>query len=427
MFRAISICFTTVIALATPAGAQTSALPSRATVEWSESELRSLKSLSISRLTSVPHDPSNRYADNTEAARLGHRLFFDERLSRPPGVSCATCHQPELNFTDGLARSRGHGQTPRGAPTVVGTAHSPWFYWDGRRDSQWSQALTPLETQVEMDGRRIALARLIASDPDYQSAYESIFGALPDLSNSARFPELASPLGTPQQQTLWKRMSVEDRDAANRVFANIGKALAAYQRKLMPGPSRFDRYVDSLIARSGTSSELTEDEVAGLRLFVSPKAQCMRCHNGPLMTNHGFHNVGVPSDNAAQPDLGRVAATEEVLEDPFNCLGPYSDAQPNQCLELNYMKRTGEELRGAFKVPSLRNVSRTAPYMHAGQFETLAELLQHYNRPRSGVGHLELNPLQMNDRQLVQLESFLRTLDSEVAAEPSWLNAPVGE
>lgn len=391
---------------------------------WTDGEIRTLRSLWIGSVGDAPPDPSNRHADNPQAAALGRRLFFDKRLSRNGEVSCATCHRPELYFTDGLPRSTALGKTRRGAPTLIGTGYGTWFYWDGRRDSAWAQALAPLEAAEEMGGTRVRQIRLIAADPGYRLEYETLFGSLPELADRSRFPERAGPLGTPAEQAAWKKMSEPDRVAINRAYSNLGKALAAYQRKLVPGPSRFDRYVANGPGDPELESSLSPDEIAGLRLFVSPEVQCLRCHNGPLFTNGGFHNIGVPPRRGQPLDYGRFAAIEEVLDHEFNCIGPYSDADPSLCVELRFIKKAGEELPGAFKVPTLRNVAETAPYLHTGSFESLAELLEHYRSPRPALGHLELDPLRLTDEQLRQIELFLGTLTSPVAADPEWLTPP---
>ena len=161
---------------------------------WSEADIATLRSLWIGSLPPLPPDPSNVVADDPRAAQLGRKFFFDTRLSANGEVSCATCHQPDLLFTDGLARAEGIGTTLRGAPTIVGIAYSPWFYWDGRRDSQWAQALTPLEAGVEHGGTRTHYARLIYQDDAYRAEYEAIFGPLPDLSYSTRFPQKSGPV-----------------------------------------------------------------------------------------------------------------------------------------------------------------------------------------------------------------------------------------
>ena len=105
---------------------------------WSTEEVRILRSLWIGNLPRLSKDPSNAVGSNPKAAKLGHRLFFDKRFSGNGTIACATCHQPDRRFTDGIPVAKGMGKTTRNSPTIIGTAHSPWFFWDGRTDSQWS-------------------------------------------------------------------------------------------------------------------------------------------------------------------------------------------------------------------------------------------------------------------------------------------------
>ena len=381
-----------------------------------------LRSLWIGSLPPLPPDPSNAVADDPRAVDLGQRLFFDKRFSTNGEVACATCHQPARKFTDGLPLAKAVGTTARHTPSIVGVAYSPWFYWDGRRDSQWSQALTPLEAAPEHGGTRSQYVHLIDEDPEYRAAYESIFGPLPDFSDRERFPDVAGPVDNPDALAAWAAMAAADQTAINEAFANIGKAIAAYERKIMPGPSRFDSYVEALLANDTESmqSALTPEEVAGLRLFL--QSNCTRCHNGPLFTNNGFHNIGIPSGENMPLDFGRITAVQKVVEHEFNCLGPYSDADPSDCVELRFVKTLGEELPAAFKVPSLRNVGDTAPYMHTGQFATLRDVLNHYNEAKDGpLGHSDLEPLNLSDEALNQLAAFLRSLSGPLATDPKLL------
>ncbi len=129
---------------------------------FNEAELALLESLSIESLPALPPDPTNRWADDTQAAALGAAIFADTRFSSNGAVSCATCHRAELSFTDGSPTARGVGEVPRKTMTIVGTAYSQWLFWDGRKDSQWSQALGPLESLVEHGGTRLQYVRLIA-------------------------------------------------------------------------------------------------------------------------------------------------------------------------------------------------------------------------------------------------------------------------
>jgi cytochrome c peroxidase len=381
---------------------------------WSREELQHLRELSLASLEPLPPDPSNRVADDPRAAALGQRLFFDERFSSNGKVACATCHLPDKAFQDGTPLAKGVGTTDRRTMSVIGTARSPWQFWDGRKDSQWSQALGPLESAVEHGGDRTQYAHLAAAH--YAAEYEAIFGKLPDLQ---ALPKHAGPVPDEKARAAWEALPASDRDRVSTVFANLGKAIAAYERKLEPGPTRFDAYVDG----GAKGTQLSRDEIAGLKLFVG-KAQCIQCHSGPLLTNHEFHNTGVPAARGLPEDRGRLAGAKQVVQDEFNCLSRHSDAKPGQCGEIRFLESNPHQLR-QFRVPSLRGVAERAPYMHAGQFATLREVLEHYNRaPAAPAGHSELKPLNLQERELAQLEAFLRTLSGPVNAEAKWLRAP---
>jgi len=191
---------------------------------------------------------------------------------------------------------------------------------------------------------------------------------------------------------------------------NMGKAIAAFERRIEYAPSRFDRYVDAL-QDTGRAPQgaLSADEVAGLRLFIG-KASCVNCHNGPLLTNNDFHNTGVPARPGLPADKGRLAGADGVLRDECNCRSRWSDSR-SKCAELEFLVTGDHVLERAFKVPSLRNVVERAPYMHAGQFSTLSEVVEHYNRaPKAPAGHSELEPLRLSAQQRRQIEAFLRSL-----------------
>lgn len=396
--------------------------------EWTPEELKSIKGLWIGQLGALPPDPSNAVADNPEAARFGHALFFDPRLSANGGISCATCHQPIRQFSDGLKKGVAIGMSKRNTPNIVGTAYNAWFYWDGRKDSQWSQALSPLEDPAEHGGNRMQVVRLIASDPDYRRRYELLFGRLSDFDDASRFPPAAAPGINPQLDFAWRAMTMADRNSVNRVFANIGKAIAAYERLLMPGASPFDAYAEAIInADSAAQADLLDSEEAnGLRLFIG-KARCTECHNGPLFSNGEFHNTGIFAFPGDLPDRGRADGLRMVQADPFNCFGEFSDDPDPDCAELRFA-RTGIELIGAIKTPSLRNLQDTAPFMHRGQVETLREIIEHYNdAPLAMIGHNEAEfPLGLNRRERRQLEAFLHTLTAPPAVAAQWLAAPDG-
>lgn len=375
---------------------------------WSADEIAELDSLSLRTLGPIPSDPTNRVADDPAAAAFGERLFFDARLSANGRVSCATCHDPARDFQDGVPLGQGIGTTIRRTMPIAGTAFSRFLFWDGRKDSLWAQALGPLESAVEHGGTRARYAHVVAAH--YRDDYERLFGALPDLTG---VPAEAGPVDDPVARTAWQAMSEARQDAVTQVFANIGKAIAAFERRIEYRPSRFDRYVDALVD-TGRAPEgvLNRDEVAGLRIFVG-KAGCTNCHNGPLLTNDEFHNTGVPARAGLPADRGRLTGADAVLADEFNCRSRWSD-DASVCAELEFLVSGDHVLERAFKVPSLRNVAKRAPYMHAGQIETLADVIAHYDRaPRAPSGHTELRPLRLTAAERAQLEAFLRALSEE--------------
>jgi cytochrome c peroxidase len=388
---------------------------------WNEEEVAKLRTLWIGSLRSLPVDPSNKYADDERAAAFGQKLFFDTRFSSNGEVACGTCHLPNNMFQDGIPLSHGVGTTNRRAMTIVGTAYSPWLFWDGRKDSQWAQALGPLESPVEHGGNRTYYAHLV--DQYYRAEYEAIFGAMPEISH---LPVLTGSVQSAEVITAWEAMSPADRENVTRIYVNMGKSIAAYERHLIPGESRFDQYVEAVLNNDYKTANtiLTSDEIAGLKLFIG-EANCTNCHNGPLFTNNDFHNTGVPSAQGSPEDMGRAQGAQQVMADEFNCLSIYSDAQPDQCSELNFLVLDEHQQERQFKPPSLRNVFGRGPFMHAGQFATLQEVLHHYNTaPASPSGHNELEPLDLSDKQLEHIIAFLKTLDGPINTDPKWLARP---
>ncbi len=387
---------------------------------WTPAEVRTLATMRIGAMPPAAADPSNAVDPSPAAAAMGKRLFNDTRFSRNGAVSCASCHSPEKQFQDGLPVGKGVGTGSRRSMPIVGAGQGPWLFWDGRKDSAWSQALGPLEDSVEHASNRTRIARLVAAN--YTREYEAIFGRLPDLSG---LPQDATPNGDTNEKLAWEALPMARRQDVSRVFANMGKAIAAYEKTLHYGESRFDEYVKLLSSREARASQvLTPAEVNGLRTFMG-KGQCVTCHNGPLFTDQAFHNTGVPQRDASKPDGGRAAALVKVKQDEFNCLGPFSDAKPDACSELTFLSTASKELEGAFKTPSLRNVSLRPPYMHAGQFATIEEVIRHYVKaPAATVGHTELahgepghsqrKPIQLSEQEIQELVAFLGTLASPI-------------
>lgn len=370
------------------------------------------RALTSSPLPEPPSDATNQYADDPHAAELGRSLFFDPRLSGNVEVSCATCHQPDLWFTDGLKKSKGLGTADRHAPTLVDAAHHRWFNWDGRSDSMWGHTIRPIENPLEMGGDRTMLARLVLEDLTLKNRYQAIFGAIP-LSISD-LPATARPGGDSDSVEAWERLTPIDQDRINRVAANIGKSLAAFQRTLQGGLSRFDRWA-AVVAEGGDGgSILNASELRGLGLFFG-EAECWECHSGPLLSDGEFHNIGIPVADGLPTDSGRYEGSLLVREDAFNAAGRYSDDVDGRQAILSRGVKRDPEAWGAFRTPTLRGVGRTAPYMHDGSMPDLESVLHFYSTLEGAVqlGHHQesvLTPLDLDVGEIEDLAAFLRTL-----------------
>lgn len=347
------------------------------------------KILTHSPLGKPPPDPTNRFADDPEAARFGKRLFFDKRFSANGAIACATCHDPAKAFGDGKSLSEGMGKGTRHVPTLLNAAFQRWSFWDGRADSMWSQALHPLEGASEMGGERGKIAAVLAGDADLRGEYEKLFGSMPDARDPA---------------------------AAATALANTGKALEAYERLLVSGDSGFDRFVAALRSKDAAAeARYPEAAKRGLAIFVG-KANCRLCHAGPLFSDGEFHNIGVPTlDRSAPKDAGRLAGIDAVQNDPFNAASVHSDdPKGERARELAQLVKTSENW-GEFRTPTLRNVARTAPYMHQGQFATLRDVLHYYSTlegtiPAGHHGEQVIKPLHLADAEIDDLIAFLETL-----------------
>jgi len=367
-------------------------------------------------------DPTNAVADNPAAAQLGQRLFYDVRLSGNGQIACATCHQPARAFTDARPVAQALGIGTRNTPTLLNAAFATWFFWDGRTDSQWSQALKVFENPAEIGTDRLHILHVISDDPALRSAYEAVFSTLPSCSDLRRFPQHARP-GTDAGAALnaaWMGMTAVDRTAANRAFSNVGKAIEAYERRLVSDDSTFDRYVAALksgdqVAQRGIPAAAKR----GLRLFVGA-GHCELCHAGPAFTDGQFHNLGLPMRPGAAADAGRYTGIGRVRADPFNTTSTFSDSAGGEAGERLRFMPPPDSMLGAFKTPSLRNVALTAPYMHDGRFGTLDEVLDFYAQvppvePGRRLGQrertLDLIP-RLTPAQRQDLIAFLQTLTS---------------
>ena len=392
--------------------------------------------LKLSPLPKLSPNPTNKYADNEDAALLGQSLFFDEGLSINSKVACATCHQADNDWTDGKPLSEGLEPVSRNAPTLWNVGYQRWYFWDGRKDTLWSQALGPIEHPLEMGGSRFRVYRKLYQIKSYQNHYQAAFGELPSLSSVVDFED-ARPVPEEPENKMhqsWISLNETDQEAINQVFSNVGKSMEAYQRKLISSDSPFDQFVQSL--RSGKREDLkvlSPSAIRGLILFVG-RGQCILCHSGANFTDNEFHNIGLdrgtnPLDRGTNPlDQGRYPAIEQVKKDPFNGKGSFSDdtsVQSNQ--SLHYVGVKDNNL-GEFKTPTLRNVARTAPYMHDGRFTSLREVIEFYSTlpDTPAIGHREesLQALNLSEPEIDDLVAFLESLrgaplDSSLMTKPT--------
>ncbi len=348
-----------------------------------------------------PPDPTNRYADDAMAARLGEALFNDPGLSSNGEVSCASCHRPNAAFVDGRPTGMTLATGDRNTPTVLLSAHQRWQFWDGRADSLWSQALGPVENDAEMGGSRVRVARHVASR--YGSMYAAVFGPLPDLS---QLPAQGRP-GTPE----WERMTESDRATTNRVFVHVGKAIAAFERTLRAPRTTFDAYL------AGDVSAMTPEARDGLRRFI--EFGCVQCHHGPTLSDDSFHNVQFASGRRdGAPDLGRINGVSSLRESPFRADGMFSDA-PMTNAHLAALDPV-DAMRGQFHTPTLRDVARTGPWGHGGTFTTLNEVMLHYATivtrappaTTTGEGDLHLGSFHMDDATLRSLSALMEAMSA---------------
>lgn len=392
------------IAAATALGAD------EARVEFSNTERARI--LALSPLGPLPADPTNEFADNPEAARFGQRLFFEPRLSANGKISCATCHEPQHGFADDKPLAVGMQGGARRTQTLWNVAYNRWFFWDGRADSLWSQAVQPLERTEEHGFSRRQVAELIVGVAELRAEYERVCGPL------------SGPRNAPKE--------------VDRILVNVAKCLAAYERRLVSRDSPFDRFVaalrkDEAPATADRSANKEAYPVAaqrGLRLFIG-SANCRLCHNGPNFTDNEFHSIRVPPlGGGPQRDPGRFAAFERLKRDPFNAAGAFS-ADVNGALAQRLTQLAARpDTWGQFKTPGLRNVATHPPYMHQGQLATLTEVVQFYSTfegalPADSHGEQFLKPLALSPQEIDDLVAFLTSL-SDDHVNPELLRAPDG-
>lgn len=350
----------------------------------------------------------------TAQQRLGKALFFDPRLSRNGRLTCASCHNPEKNWTDGRPKSVGLDTGSRNTPSLWNVRDNRWFFWDGRTDSRWSQALIPIESPVEMGGSRLSVYHLINNDAKYAQLYSEAFGMSPRCMHDADFPAIGCPCDhDPELKRYWNALDSAEKSFVDDVFVNAGKAIAAFEALIISDASRFDQYARGLRTKNDSlKAALSKSEEMGLKLFI--QARCIICHNGPNFTDREFHDIRLPQ-LSSPPDSGRMAGISKLLSDPFNGLSNRND--PDFDNPVRFVRQIPRNL-GEFKTPSLRNVTRTAPYMHDGRFATLEEVLAHYNTLEHAADTLPgsesvIKPLFLSREELQDLMHFLSTLEDD--------------
>jgi cytochrome c peroxidase len=339
----------------------------------------------------VTRDPSNRASGDPRAVALGQRLFFDGRLSASGAVACSSCHVPSRAWTDGRPRAVGLERLDRNTPTILNTGLQRWFSWDGRADSLWAQSLKPIVDPREMGAGPAHVAALVRADQAFGCLYAAVFG----------------PAG-------------EDDE---RVLVNVGKAIAAFVETMRSGRTAFDDFRDALArADRAGAARYPLGAQRGLRTFVG-KGQCSVCHVGPTFTNGEFHDVGVPFLLApGRVDAGRHGGIKQLRADRFNLLGPYSDdASGTAAVKTRHVELQHANF-GQFKTPSLREATRTAPYMHDGRYGSLREVVRHYStldlERLHTHGEQLLRPLNLTEPEVDDLVAFLESL-TEASPPPA--------
>ncbi len=278
-----------------------------------------------------------------EKVELGRALYFDVRLSANDRVSCATCHTPKNAFTDGQPVSQGinRQQGGRSAPTVINRAFSTLQFWDGRAGSLEEQAKGPLTNPIEMGmSSHDAVVKKLKKIKGYRVWFKKVFK---------------------------KDMNIDD----------LAKAIAAFERTVLSGNSRYDRYT------AGDKNAMTPSDVRGLELFYG-KARCATCHSGFNFSDEEYHNLGV-GWNSGMADLGRYMVTKDADD------------------------------IGGFKTPTLRDISNSAPYMHDGSEATLEQVVELYNSGGIKNPYLDplMEPLNLSAEEIREIVAFMKALDGE--------------
>ncbi len=343
----------------------------------------------------TPVDRSNRAERRPATVAWGRKLFFDTRLSADGRVSCASCHQPAQAFQDAWSRTGGAlaaapqnlttlraGQ--RNTPSLLGSAHQRWWGWDGAHDSLWAASLAPLLASAEMGHTPATLATRVRGAADLAAGYRRAY-----------------------------RQRVPHDD--ERVAVDVAKALAAWQATLRLPRTPFDEFRDAL-ARHDRRAAARYPAAAqrGLRLFIG-EGRCFFCHTGPGFSNGEFADIGVPFFVPGGVDAGRHQGLLQLQASPYTRLGRFNDAgtADPRAVATRHVVLEPRHF-GEFKVPGLRQLARSAPYMHNGSLATLQDVVRHYSELNEERLHADgervLRPLKLDADQRADLEAFLRSL-----------------
>lgn len=290
---------------------------------------------------------------------LGTQLFFDPRLSLENDISCASCHQPERAFTDGLPHAvAGGGRTmDRNTPTLLNVVKLSAFYWDGRATKLGDLILSEIGNPQAMNQDAAALERELSGIPGYARQFRAVYGTAPTSRTTAR-------------------------------------AIAAFIRTLYTKPAPIDRFL------VGDTRAISLTAQRGMELFQG-KARCAFCHKGFDFTDSEFHNIGVP----ATPDFSNTTF-----------FGLRKIQPPRDSDEGRFAVTGRQEDRGSFKTPTLRNITQTGPYMHNGVFKTLKEVMIFYNEGgvRNANLDMEMKPLKLSALEISDIIEFMKTLRGEL-------------
>lgn len=322
-------------------------------------------------------DPSNRVSGNPDGVALGRSLFFDARLSGQGTHACSSCHRPEMAWQDGKTVGEGLAKGRRNTPSLFNVRYRQWFGWDGAADSLWAQSIRPILDPREMGASAEHVRAHIAGDLALASVYLGLF----------------------------KRAA--ETTPAEDVLADAAKALAAYQETLVSPRTPFDEFRDALV-RGDTEAASRYPAAAqrGLALFVD-KAGCARCHGGATFAFDQFRFLSAPPLlNEPSRDLGRFEGVEQLLKTPYSLRSRFND-KTNIGSDWQMLVGDHNKMRGAFRVPVLRHVKGTAPYMHDGSVATLAEAVAH-RVPAAQFWKSDRRKLTA--AEIVDLVSFLETL-----------------